>query len=138
MALRNGWENKRQSAFRGKNYTYSTVFSKFGLMKIFNIFFCILFVFSAAFQYNDPDPYVWMPIYLYGAVLCWLAFRGKYYPAACLFGIVVFGAYAVYLFVADDGVLDWINKHDAENIAETMKATKPWIEETREFFGLVI
>ena len=25
-----------------------------------------------------------------------------------------------------------------ENIAETMKAEKPWIEETREFFGLVI
>jgi Transmembrane family 220, helix len=51
-------------------------------MKIFNILFCILFIISAALQYNDPDPYVWMPIYLYGAALCWLAFRGKYYPSA--------------------------------------------------------
>jgi hypothetical protein len=107
-------------------------------MKIFNLFFCILFVFSAALQYNDPDPYVWIPIYMYGAILCWLAFRGKYYPKAYLLGIVGFAGYAVYFFFADDGVLDWIQKHNAENIAETMKATKPWIEETREFFGLVI
>jgi hypothetical protein len=28
--------------------------------------------------------------------------------------------------------------HDAANIAATMKAEKPWIEESREFFGLVI
>ena len=107
-------------------------------MKLFNILFCVLFVFSAALQYNDPDPYVWMPIYLYGAILCWLAFRNKYYPGAYLLGIVIYLGYAAYLFFADDGVMDWINKHNAENIAETMKATKPWIEETREFFGLVI
>ena len=43
-----------------------------------------------------------------------------------------------YLFFADEGVLDWIGKHNSGNIAETMKATKPWIEQTREFFGLLI
>jgi len=107
-------------------------------MKIFNLIFCLLFIFSAALQYNDPDPYVWMPIYLYGAVLCWLAFRNKFYPGAYLIGIAGYAAYAVYLFFAKDGVLEWIKQHNAENIAETMKATKPWIEETREFFGLVI
>src|SRR5687768_12704909 len=107
-------------------------------MKVFNLFFCILFVLSAALQYNDPDPYLWMPIYLYGAVLCWLAFRGRFYPKVFLTGIALFGAYAIYLFFAKDGVLDWIREHQAENIAGTMKATKPWIEETREFFGLII
>lgn len=107
-------------------------------MKIFNLLFCFLFIFSAALQYNDPDPYVWMPIYLYGAALCWLAFKNKYYPQACIIGIITYAGYALYLFFAKDGVLDWIKQHNAENIAETMKATKPWIEETREFFGLVI
>lgn len=107
-------------------------------MKVFNYFFCLLFVFSAALQYNDPDPYIWMPIYLYGAVLCWLAARGKYYPKAYIVGIIGFTGYALYYFFVDDGVLDWIQVHNAENIAETMKATKPWIEETREFFGLMI
>jgi phage-related holin len=107
-------------------------------MKIFNLIFCILFILFAALQYNDPDPYIWMPIYLYAAVLCWLAFKGRYYRGALLGGIAVYLAYAVYLFFADDGVLDWITKHNAANIAGTMKAEKPWIEETREFFGLVI
>ncbi len=107
-------------------------------MKIFNLIFCLLFIVSAALQYNDPDPYVWIPIYLYGAVLCWLFLRGKYYPRAYWLGILGFAAYAAYYFFADDGVLDWIRIHHAENIAGTMKAETPWIEETREFFGLVI
>jgi len=107
-------------------------------MKIFNILFCILFLISAGLQYNDPDPYIWIPIYLYGAILCWFAFRGKFYPKACLFGIVIFTGYALYFFFTENGVLDWIQKHDAENIAASMKASTPWIEDTREFFGLVI
>lgn len=107
-------------------------------MKVFNLIFCLLFVFSAALQYNDPDPYLWIPIYMYGALLCWLAFRNKYYPKAYLIGIFIYFVYAIYLFFAKDGVLDWINKHNAEDIASTMKAEKPWIEETREFFGLMI
>jgi hypothetical protein len=79
-----------------------------------------------------------MPIYLYGAGLCWLAFRNKFYPTAYIVGIIIYLAYAIYLFFAADGVLDWIQKHNSENIVQTMKATKPWIEETREFLGLVI
>jgi len=108
------------------------------LRKTVNIFFVIIFVISAALQYNDPDPYIWMPIYLYAAVLCALAVKNKFYPKAYFIGIAVYGAYAVYLFFTTDGVLDWINSHHAENIASTMKAATPWIEETREFFGLLI
>ena len=107
-------------------------------MKVFNLLFCFLFIFSAALQYNDPDPYVWMPIYLYGAVLCWLAFRNKFYPKYYLIGITVYLVYAIGLFFWKNGVLDWVTKHNAEDIAATMKAEKPWIEETREFFGLLI
>jgi hypothetical protein len=107
-------------------------------MKIFNIIFAILFVLFAALQYNDPDPYVWMPIYLYAAVLCWLAFKNKFYPKAYWIGIIVYLAYAIYLVFTKDGVIDWIEKHNAEDIAGTMKATKPWIEDTREFLGLAI
>jgi hypothetical protein len=107
-------------------------------MKIFNIFFCVVFILFAAVQYNDPDPYVWMPIYLYASALCWLAFRNKFYPVAYLIGIAVYAIYALYKAFDQNGLIDWITKHHAENIAETMKAEKPWIEETREFFGLLI
>jgi len=107
-------------------------------MKIFNLIFCLLFIVSAALQYNDPDPYVWIPIYMYGAILCWLAFRGQYYTLAYLLGMFIYGIYAGYKFFDENGVWDWITEHHAENIAKTMKAEQPWIEETREFFGLVI
>lgn len=107
-------------------------------MKILNLVFCILFVLFAALQYNDPDPYVWIPIYLYAALLCWLAFKGKFFPKAYLIGIAVYLTYAIFLFFTRNGVLDWFEEHDAENLVQTMKAEKPWIEDTREFGGLLI
>lgn len=107
-------------------------------MKVFNIFFCVVFVIFAGLQYNDPDPYIWMPIYGYGAVLCAMAASGRFHRRAYVIGILVYLAYAVYLFFTKDGVIDWVTQHDAANIAETMKAEKPWIEDTREFFGLFI
>ena len=107
-------------------------------MKVFNIIFIIVFILSAALQYNDPDPYVWMPIYLYGAYLCYQAIYRRYNPVLYIIGLVVYIAYAIYLFFDKQGVLNWAEEHNAENIAQTMKATKPWIEQTREFFGLLI
>ncbi|MVT09741.1 transmembrane 220 family protein [Chitinophaga tropicalis] len=107
-------------------------------MKIFNIIFCILFIVFAGLQYNDPDPYVWMPIYLFGAVCCYLAARKRFYRSAYVIGIFIYLAYAAYLFFDKNGVIDWAVEHHGENIAGTMKASTPWIEETREFFGLAI
>ena len=107
-------------------------------MKGFNISFCLIFIVFAALQYNDPDPYLWVPLYLYAAVLCWLAARGRHYIKAYLLGIAVYGGYAVYKIFDPNGLLDWLKLHNAENIAESMKAEHPWIEESREFFGLLI
>lgn len=107
-------------------------------MKAFNILFCVLFIIFAALQYNDPDPYIWVPIYLYSASLCFLAARNSYFPKAYIIGIVIYLIYAIYLLFDKTGVINWAADHQAENIAQSMKATKPWIEETREFFGLLI
>lgn len=107
-------------------------------MKIFNIFFVVVFIIFAGLQYNDPDPYVWMPIYLYGALFCFLAARKRFYRKAYLLGVFIYLVYAAYLFFDKTGVLDWAIEHHGENIAGTMKASTPWIEETREFFGLFI
>ena len=70
---------------------------------------------------------------MYSAILCWLAFRNKFYPEAYLIGIVIYAVYAVGLISQH---LELYTK--SQDIASTMKAEKPWIEETREFFGLVI
>ncbi len=107
-------------------------------MRYFNLSLAIVFTLFAALQYNDPDPYIWIPIYGYAAILCFQAFRGKFFKNACLAGLLICAAYAVYLFIDKDGVLSWARDHEAESLVQTMKATKPWIEESREFGGLLI
>jgi hypothetical protein len=107
-------------------------------MKIFNILFILLFIVSAALQYNDPDPYLWMPIYLWAAFLCYQAIKGKYNRYAYLVTLTLYTVYAGFLFFSATGVQSWFSEHNAENLVQSMKATKPWIEETREFFGLMI
>ena len=107
-------------------------------MKVFNIIWCILFIIFAGLQYNDPDPYVWMPIYLYGAYFCWQASRKQFYFKAYWVGIAVYAAYALFLIFTANGVIDWVEVHHEESIVQTMKAEKPWIEQTRECGGLLI
>jgi hypothetical protein len=107
-------------------------------MRAFNIFFIVVFILFAALQYNDPDPYIWIPIYLYAAYICYSAIKKQFNPTVYAVGFVVLTGYALYLFFDKTGVLDWAEEHHAENIVQSMKATKPWIEETREFGGLAI
>jgi hypothetical protein len=108
-------------------------------MKSFNIFFCVIFILFAVVQFNDPDAYLWIPIYLYPALLCYLQFIQKPISNMAYWaGFLVFGVYAIYKMFDTNGIIDWIQFHNASNIASTMKAETPWIEESREFFGLVI
>lgn len=107
-------------------------------MKIFNSIWGLLFVVCAWLQYNDPDPLLWILLYLWVALLCFGAAANRFNNGLALLTIVVYSGYAIFKMVHQDGVLDWIYDHQAENIAGQMKAEKPWIEETREFFGLLI
>ena len=108
-------------------------------MKFFNIIFCIVFILFAAVQYNDPDPYLWIPIYLYPALLCYFKVIQKpIHRMAYWAGFLVFAVYAIYKMFDTNGIIDWVQFHNASNIASTMKAEQPWVEESREFFGLVI
>jgi len=108
-------------------------------MKTFNYFFVLIFILFAVVQYNDPDPYLWIPIYLYPAYLCFKEARAAIVnPYFYYVGFTGFGLYAIYKLFDQNGIIDWIQLHDAASIASTMKAEQPWVEESREFFGLVI
>jgi len=107
-------------------------------MKSFNLLFTFLFVLFAGLQYNDPDPLLWIPIYLFAAFLCWKAYKGIYHKRLMWLGLGLYGLYAVYLLLDKNGVLSWASEHAAESLVTSMKAEKPWIEETREFGGLLI
>jgi len=106
--------------------------------RISNLIFAIIFILFAGLQYNDPDPVLWISIYLYAVIICLMAYRNKFYPKLCLLGIGMYTVYAAILFFDKTGVINWATDHHGENIASTMKAEQPWIEETREFGGLVM
>jgi hypothetical protein len=107
-------------------------------MKTLNIILSILFIIFAALQYNDPDPFLWIPIYLLAAFLCWRASQGIHYRSLYIVAIGIYIIYAIYLLFDKNGVIAWASEHAAESLVTSMKAEKPWIEETREFGGLVI
>ena len=99
------------------------------MFKAFSLVFGVLFLVCAGLQWNDPDPYLWIPLYLLSALSCAYAFKGNSAVRLNTFNIVLYGAYAVFLFLTKDGVISW---------AQSMMASTPWIENTREFGGLFI
>ena len=107
-------------------------------LNILNGFFCVAFVLFAYVNLNDKDSWIWVPIYMIASICCGLAAFGKFYPVVYLVVIAFYLIYATQLFFAKDGVRDWIVRYNRPSIVESMQATKPYIEKTREFFGLLI
>ncbi len=86
-------------------------------------------------QLNDPDPALWVAVYALTAGVFTLAACGHSHRVLTWLNVALLGALA--LSVAP-GFFDWMFEHDFESITGTMSPDKPYIEETREFLGLVI
>lgn len=108
------------------------------MLKTFNIFSGLVFLACAALQWNDPDPLLWITLYVLAAISCGLAFTNNNAVKFNITLIAVYVIYAGYLFVAEDGVLSWMLDHQFESLTRSMLASAPWIENTREFGGLFI
>ena len=104
------------------------------MMKIFNWFLTLLFALFAAFQFNDPDPIVWVLIYGTVAVISGFAAVGKYNKNVIL---TVIGICIVWMLSIVPGVVDWVNE-GMPSITGSMKADSLYIEYLREFLGLFI
>jgi len=105
---------------------------------ILNAFFCLAFAAFAYVNLNDKDAWLWVSIYLIASILCGLAAFQRHFPILYIVAICFYLLYAIRLFFVKDGVKDWIVKYKSPSIVESMQATKPYIEQTREFFGLLI
>jgi glucan phosphoethanolaminetransferase (alkaline phosphatase superfamily) len=108
------------------------------MFKAFNLVFGVLFLICAVLQWNDPDPFLWIPLYLLAALSCAYAFKRVSAVRLNIFNIVLYAAYAVFLFVTKDGVISWATEHHFDSLTHSMMASSPWIENTREFGGLFI
>ena len=105
-------------------------------MKIFNILFAIIFLSFAGLQYNDPDPFLWIAIYGVMVIICGLAAAGKYYAKIML---ALAAAYIIYVFLLFPAVITWFQSEDRSLLFDDLaKMQFPYIEETREFLGLII
>lgn len=105
-------------------------------MKYLSIFFALMFMAFAALQVNDPDPILWILIYGVMAVVSVMAIF-DYYNRKLMTGLtVLFAAYMIILF---PGVSEWLQQDNKSALFDdVMKMEYPYIEESREFLGLLI
>jgi hypothetical protein len=108
------------------------------MFKLFSALFALIFLVCAGLQWNDPDPYLWICLYGLAALSCVLALVNRPAKRFNLGLMAMYGVYAVYLFVTEDGVWSWMVDHQFDSLTQSMMATAPWIENTREFGGLFI
>ncbi len=105
-------------------------------MKFFNYFFAIMFLGFAALQYNDPDPLVWISIYMAMVVFCVMASRQWHNKIFTLIIVIVYIGYAAILSPA---LVTWLKSEDRSLLFDDLaKMQFIYIEETREFLGLMI
>lgn len=104
-------------------------------MRIIKIVLIILFLLFAAVQYNDNDPYIWIPIY--GGTALMFIFNLKGWHSRPVIGLAILGLF-IFSLTYIPGVREFFHHGGLGAIAESMKAETPYIEQTREFFGLWI
>src|SRR5688572_28332031 len=105
-------------------------------MRIVNLLLAVMFMVFAFVQINDPDPVVWILIYGAVAVICILA-AFRYYPRIAI--IVLLLALVVFSFQFFDGVTEWFRQDDKSILFDDIaKMDHPYVEESREFLGLII
>jgi len=104
-------------------------------MKLANFILAAIFALFAIVQYNDPDPLRWILLYGFIALTSLLAGFRKYYPAILYSGIVVCILWALSLFPS---VRELFMENNPSDLVESMQAKKPYIEGSRESFGLLL
>ncbi len=104
-------------------------------MRILNYVLAVVFFAMAGLQFNDPDPVYWVAVYGATALIALSKGLGRYseFWAAITIGGVVAG-----LIIALPGALNFIEFGSLDELTGAMTASKPYIESTREFGGLMI
>ena len=95
----------------------------------------VLFIIFAVLQFNDPDPALWVTLYLIIAVFTGMAIF-KVYPKILILAATL-GLFIYSLFYLPS-IFEWLAGGTTSDIMNRMDDEKMFIEESREFFGLVI
>jgi hypothetical protein len=105
-------------------------------MKIVNLLLAVMFMLFAFVQINDPDPLLWIAIYGVMAAICVMA-AFRYYIKPMLW--ILLACFVVYMAILWPGMSEWLGQDDKSVLFdEGMKMQFPYVEESREFLGLLI
>lgn len=105
-------------------------------MRIVNFILAAMFLTFAFVQINDPDPVIWILIYGAMAVLSIMAMF-EFYPEKFIIGLLVL--FVIYSIVYFPGVIEWLRQDNKSLLFDDLaKMQHPYIEEAREFLGLLI
>lgn len=104
-------------------------------MMIIHIAVSAVFIVMAAIQLNDPDPLLWVCIYL--AIAAVPVSRVFGYRLPWLFWITA-GMAIACLMISFPGFIQFLNVGDFGSIAVEMSLDRPYIEPAREFLGVMI
>lgn len=104
-------------------------------VKISNIILFVLFFVFAVLQLNDPDPFLWVFIYMLTAFLA-IVSNYRTLPKVLLW--VVLGALLIYSIFYVPALIDWLQIENKNEIFGEMVYDKPYLEGTREFLGLLL
>lgn len=105
-------------------------------MKIVKIFFAVLFLLFAVVQFNDPDPLLWIIVYGSMMVVSIMSIYERY-PTRIM--VVMASGFLIMTILYFDGFNDWLKSPDRSLLFDDLaKMQFPYIEEAREFLGLLI
>lgn len=105
-------------------------------MKILKIFFAVLFLLFALVQINDPDPLLWILVYGAMMVVSIMAIYNRY-PTGIM--IIMAAGYLIMTVLYFDGFATWLTSPNRALLFDDLaKMQYPYIEEAREFLGLLI
>jgi hypothetical protein len=105
-------------------------------MKVVSSIFALMFLAFALVQINDPDPLLWIAIYGAMVVASVMAFFNRY-SKALMIGLAI--GYCIYAALLFPSAITWMKSADRSLLFDDItKMQYPYIEETREFLGLVI
>lgn len=105
------------------------------ILTLYHLLAFLLLAAAAMLQLNDPDPLLWAGFFSSCALTPLLAvFRVDVrilYLLCAAYGIVV-------LIPTIDGLLEYLRLADSVSLLQGMSTDKPYIEEAREFLGVLI
>ncbi len=104
------------------------------MKKVIDLSVTIVFILFAIVQWNDPDPWIWIVMYLCIAAIPIMKIsvkRNKYYEYGLLLLLTI--GLATYL----PSIYQWL-QDGMPSITSEMKADTPYVEWVREALGLLI